>query len=119
MTEEDQERQIRAWARTIMRRTALRWVQRQQNNNRSVSLEDKFGVLNLVTDLEDFAEATWWTQHCWNQLNDRQRQVFAKVRDGFSPAEIARQFQCDPSTIRRVVYQIRKQCPYPLSSLKQ
>ena len=113
-----EERQLRAWVRTLFRRAALRWLDRQHRQEiMSVSTEEEGftwqidSVVGLDSDLEDTVETELWLLDCRSRLTPHEAKILDALYRGWKPADVAHMLQCNVSTVRRVIYRIRNQCP--------
>ena len=68
---------------------------------------DRQGPLSAASAFELHDEARW-VLAALADLAPKQRQVMAWTIDGFSPAEIARELDVDPATIRQSLAKARK-----------
>ncbi len=112
-----EERQLRAWVRTLFRHVALRWVARERQGWGS-SLERDEEAIRWQHDEElprcippDYEEGLLWLTDCLPRLTPRQHGVVTALYHGMTAVAIARQQHCSPRTIRRIVVRIRQQCP--------
>ena len=113
-----EERQLRAWVRTVFHRAAIRWLDRERNHQRAIAVGGLEEVMVCQYDqeieaeaLDDHVEATQWLSDCLPRLTYRQQAVLLARARGLSSGEIARTVQCDPSTVRRILARVRRECP--------
>ena len=111
-----EERQLRAWVRRVLRHAAIRWMQRQarQYPPTRVPLEnEEERIWPEITPRDNTpdADARLWMIQCLPRLTGREQQVFHALYQGQTPQTIAHQLQCDVSTVRRILYRIRRRCP--------
>lgn len=114
-----EERQLRAWVRTIFRRAAIRWLDRQRHQLQVMAVGQRVEVITWRlqdqamendTQEESLAAATWMAD-CLPRLTSQERMVVAGLYQGMASIEIARKLQCTPRTVRRMRARIRMQCP--------
>lgn len=111
-----EERQLRAWVRTLFRHVALRWIARERRGQRE-SLEEEEGVTwqdnnsFQISAQSDQEEVILWLTECLPRLTPQQHEVVTAFYHGMTAVAIARQQHCSSRTIRRIVVRIRQQCP--------
>ncbi len=113
-----EERQLRAWVRTVFHRAALRWLDHTREGQRAIPVG---GVEEVMIwqhhgqtgneESDDPWAATDWLIDCLPRLTARQQTVLLARARGLSSGEIARTVQCDPSTVRRILARVRRECP--------
>ncbi|MDA8204938.1 MAG: helix-turn-helix domain-containing protein [Thermaerobacter sp.] len=109
-----EERQLRAWVRTIFRRAALRWLDRETPRPLTMGNREEVRTrpdLEGIPDDAAWGAATDWWIECRSRLTDRQRQVIGARAQGMPTGAIAQALHCDPRTVRRILAEIRQQCP--------
>jgi RNA polymerase sigma factor (sigma-70 family) len=114
-----EERQLRAWVRTIFRHAAIRWLDRQRHQLNVMAVGQKAEVITWQhhdqvigndTQAESLAAVTWVVD-CLPRLTPQERMVMACLYQGMTLVEIAQRLQCTPRTVRRIRSRIRMQCP--------
>jgi len=114
-----EERQLRAWMRTVFRRAALRWLDREIDRQQVIAVGELEEVMTWHSDSQDVRkgsqeehwEMSMWLLDCLPRLTRRQHFVMAALYQGMTSAEIADKLQCTPRTVRRMVARIRIACP--------
>ncbi len=107
-----EERQLRAWVRSVFRHAALRWLDRQR---RQETQEDGIWLsVDSITrgdyDFEKIDATLWWLD-CPSRLAPRELAILHGLYQGRTPTEVAQTLRCNVSTVRRAIYRIRNQCP--------
>ena len=114
-----EERQLRAWVRTIFRRAAIRWLDKQRHQLKVMAAGQRAEVITWQhhdqamgnnTQAESLAAVTWLVD-CLPRLTPQERMVVARLYQGMASVEIAQRLQCTPRTVRRMRARIRMQCP--------
>lgn len=94
-----------AWLRRVAGRLYYRYLVTEENPVEDVP--DRPGPLSAASVVELHDEARR-VLAALADLPPKQRQVMAWIIDGFSPAEIARELDVDPATIRQSLAKARK-----------
>ncbi len=106
-----EERQVRAWIRTVLRHAAIGWVREHTPPDGIVWVPLEEG--EDVWDPEDTESAArLWYLDCLPRLTPRDRWVLQALAQGWRPGELANKAHCHVRTIRRSIYRIRRQCPF-------
>jgi RNA polymerase sigma factor (sigma-70 family) len=115
-----EERQLRAWVRSVFRHAALRWLDRQRRQEAvflsdSVSEEDSAWKFDHIGDQGyhdlEAMESNLWFLDCQQRLAPREAKIFNALYHGWNPTDVAQTLRCNVSTVRRAIYRIRNQCP--------
>lgn len=94
-----------AWLRRVAGRLYYRYLTIQESPVEE--LPDRQGPLSAASEVELHDEARR-VLAALADLPPKQRQVMAWTIDGFSPAEIARELDVDPATVRQSLAKARK-----------
>ncbi len=110
-----EERQLRVWVRTVFRRAAIRWLDKQRPQLQVMAVGQRAEVIawqnhDLAVQSEPLAVDTWLAD-CLPRLTPPERIVVAYLYQGITFVEIAQRLQCTPRTVRRMRARIRVKCP--------
>ena len=113
-----EERQLRARVRTVFRRAALRWLDRDTDRQRVIAVGGFEEVMTWQYNDRDVRDGSQdvrlavvtWLADCWPRLTPQEQRVVVGLTQGLTSAEIARCLHCTPRTIRRIRDRIRHQC---------
>ncbi len=110
-----EERQLRAWVRTIFRHAAIRWLDKHRHQLKVMAVGQRAEVItwqnhDQAVQSESLAVATWLAD-CLPRLTPQERMVVACLYQGMTFVEIAQRLQCTSRTVRRMRTRIRMQCP--------
>ncbi len=114
-----EERQLRAWVRTVFRRAAIRWLDRQRHQFQDMAVGDRSEVvawqhrdqmIGNDTQSESVTKDLWLAD-CLSRLTPQERIVMDCLYQGLTFVEIAQRLQCSPRTVYRMRMRIRLQCP--------
>ena len=114
-----EERQLRAWVRTVFRHAALRWLAQERRHQGTIAVGDREEALtwpSTEASVVDAAQevhlnAVTWLADCWPRLTVAERELADGLSQGMTGIELARSLQCTPRTIRRMRHRIRRRCP--------
>lgn len=110
-----EERQLRAWVRTIFRHAAIRWLDKQRHQLKVMAVGQRAEVItwehhDQAMRSESLGLAIWLAD-CLPRLTLRERMVVDCLYQGMTSVEIAQRIQCSPRTVYRIRSRIRMQCP--------
>lgn len=115
-----EERQMRAWIRTVFRHAAIRWLREQAHQRPAQGVpwrgeEDQLWTENSRLGYRSQegldAHIVIWMADCMTRLTPRDQQILHALQHGWTQREIAKALPCDISTVRRAIRRIRIQCP--------
>ena len=112
-----EERQVRAWIRTVLRHAAMRWFvdQHRQHSPDLVFEPGEEEEILWVRDphpTDSDIAASVWLAHCSMQLTLRDQAILRAINQGWTQREIAQALHCTGRTVRRAIRRIRSRCPY-------
>ena len=108
-----EERQLRAWVRTVFLHTATRGIRNQQRQYSAVSvIQEESEPWGDCQDISTEVDNDLWLPKCLLRLQPRDKVILLELGQGKTQVAVAQIAECDQRTVRRAIRRIRTTCPH-------